>query len=94
MARAVRSSNSRVDLIILGATILLALAARGLPQNMRDPVASSMRRTFLAPLVILQEREFYGAVIVGHLNDNGNRRGELRDGFGDAALVGCKAAVS
>ena len=55
MARAVRSSN-RTDLIVLGVTALLALAARGLPQNMRDPVASSMRRTFLAPLVMLQER--------------------------------------
>jgi rod shape-determining protein MreC len=35
---------------------MLALVARGLPPNMRDPVASSMRRTFLAPLVMLQER--------------------------------------
>lgn len=55
MARAVRSSN-RTDLIILGATVLLALVARGLPQNMQEPVASAMRRTFLAPLVMLQER--------------------------------------
>ena len=55
MARAVRSSN-RTDLIVLGVTALLALAARGLPRNMRDPVATSMRRTFLAPLVMLQER--------------------------------------
>ncbi len=55
MARAVRSSN-RADLIILGATVLVALTARGLPQNMREPVASVMRRTFLAPLVMLQER--------------------------------------
>jgi rod shape-determining protein MreC len=43
-------------LIVLGACALLALAARGLPENMREPVASSMRRTFLAPLVMLQER--------------------------------------
>ncbi len=55
MARALRSSN-RVDLIILGGCAVLALAARGLPPNMRDPLASSMRRTFLAPLVMLQER--------------------------------------
>jgi rod shape-determining protein MreC len=55
VARAVRS-NSRVDLIVLGAAALLALVARGLPDNLRDPVASSMRRTFLAPLVMLQER--------------------------------------
>lgn len=59
MARAVRSSgssSSRIDLIVLGAAAFLALAARGLPPNMRDPLASSMRRTFLAPLVMLQER--------------------------------------
>ncbi|MBA3341212.1 MAG: rod shape-determining protein MreC [Gemmatimonadaceae bacterium] len=56
MARAVRSSNTRVDLVVLGAAAILALVARGLPPNMRDPVASSMRRTFLAPLVMLQER--------------------------------------
>lgn len=55
MARAIRSSN-RIDLIVLGTCALLALVARGLPPNMRDPVATSMRRTFLAPLVMLQER--------------------------------------
>ena len=56
MARAIRSTNSRVDLIVLVTAALLALVARGLPPNLRDPVASSMRRTFLAPLVALQER--------------------------------------
>ena len=56
MARAIRSTNSRVDLIVLVTAALLALVARGLPQNLRDPVSSSMRRTFLAPLVMLQER--------------------------------------
>lgn len=56
MARAIRSTNSRTDLIVLAAGVLLALVARGLPPNLRDPVASSMRRTFLAPLVMLQER--------------------------------------
>jgi rod shape-determining protein MreC len=55
VARAIRSS-SRIDLIVLGTCALLALVARGLPPNMRDPVATSMRRTFLAPLVMLQER--------------------------------------
>jgi hypothetical protein len=48
-----RSSN-RVDLIVLGTCALLALVARGF-REMRDPVATSMRRTFLAPLVMLQE---------------------------------------
>ena len=56
MARAIRSTNSRVDVIVLVTAALLALVARGLPPNLRDPVASSMRRTFLAPLVMLQER--------------------------------------
>jgi len=56
VARAIRSTNSRVDLIVLVTAALLALVARGLPPNLRDPVASSMRRTFLAPLVALQER--------------------------------------
>ena len=56
MARAIRSTNSRVDLIVLVTAALLALVARGLPPKLRDPVASSMRRTFLAPLVMLQER--------------------------------------
>ena len=56
MARALRASNSRTDLIVLVAAALLALIARGLPPNLRDPVASSMRTTFLAPLVMLQER--------------------------------------
>ena len=55
MARALRSSN-RADLIVLGTCALLALVARGLPANLRDPIATSMRRTFLAPLVMLQER--------------------------------------
>jgi rod shape-determining protein MreC len=35
---------------------VLALAARALPNTMRDPIATGMRRTFLAPLVMLQER--------------------------------------
>ena len=55
MARALRSSN-RADLMVLGACAMLALVARGLPSNMRDPIATSMRRTFLAPLVMLQDR--------------------------------------
>ena len=56
MARAIRS-NTRFDLIILGACIVLAFAARALPNTLRDPIATGMRRTFLAPLVLLQENE-------------------------------------
>jgi rod shape-determining protein MreC len=55
VARAIRSNN-RLDLIILSACVVLALAARALPNTMRDPMATGMRRTFLAPLVLLQER--------------------------------------
>ncbi|HUQ47908.1 MAG TPA: rod shape-determining protein MreC [Gemmatimonadaceae bacterium] len=55
MARAIRS-NPRLDLIVLATCVVLALAARALPNTMRDPVATGMRRTFLAPLVLLQER--------------------------------------
>jgi rod shape-determining protein MreC len=55
VARAIRSNN-RLDLIVLTTCIVLALAARALPNTMRDPMATGMRRTFLAPLVLLQER--------------------------------------
>lgn len=55
MARAVRG-NPRLDLIILTTCLVLALAARTLPATMRDPVATAMRQTFLAPLVMLQGR--------------------------------------
>lgn len=48
--------NTRIDLIVFTVCLVLALAARTLPATMRDPVATSMRRTFLAPLVMLQGR--------------------------------------
>ena len=54
MARPIRS-NTRTDLIVLTSCVVLALAARALPNTMRDPVATTMRRSFLAPLVLLQE---------------------------------------
>lgn len=59
MARAIRS-NTRLDLIVLSACIVLALAARALPVTMREPVATGIRRSFLAPLVMLQERSEKG----------------------------------
>ena len=55
MARPGRS-NTRIDLIVVVICLVLAIAARTLPATMRDPVATSMRRTFLAPLVMLQGR--------------------------------------
>jgi rod shape-determining protein MreC len=59
VARAIRS-NPRLDLIVLIACVVLSLAARALPNTMRDPVATTMRRGFLAPLVLLQERSEKG----------------------------------
>ena len=59
MARAIRS-NTRIDLIVLATCVVLSLAARALPNTMRDPVATTMRRSFLAPLVLLQERSEKG----------------------------------
>ena len=59
MSRAIRS-NPRLDLIVVSACIVLALVARALPNTMRDPLATGMRRTFLAPLVMLQERSERG----------------------------------
>jgi rod shape-determining protein MreC len=59
LARAIRS-NTRLDLIVLSTCIVLALAARALPNTMRDPVATGIRRIFLAPLVMLQERSERG----------------------------------
>jgi rod shape-determining protein MreC len=59
VARAIRSNN-RIDLIVLTTCVVLALAARALPNTMRDPVATGMRRSFLAPLVMLQERSEKG----------------------------------
>jgi rod shape-determining protein MreC len=59
LARAIRSNN-RLDLIVLTTCVVLALAARALPNTMRDPIATGIRRTFLAPLVMLQERSERG----------------------------------
>jgi rod shape-determining protein MreC len=59
VARAIRGNN-RLDLMVLSACVVLALAARALPNTMRDPVATAMRRSFLAPLVLLQERSEKG----------------------------------
>lgn len=53
MARAARFSG-RLDTVVLGGCIILALVASALPMQMRDPVAASLRRTIVAPLVGLQ----------------------------------------
>jgi rod shape-determining protein MreC len=53
MARAARLSG-RIDTITFAGCILLALLASALPVQMRDPIASSLRRSLVAPLVGLQ----------------------------------------
>lgn len=54
MARPNRFS-SRVDILIFGACVLLALVATVLPAKMREPAASTLRRTLVAPLLRLQQ---------------------------------------
>lgn len=54
MARAARFTN-RFDLVLFGACILLSLVSMVLPPNLREPVAGSLRRSLVAPLVRLQE---------------------------------------
>ena len=53
MARAARLSG-RFDTVVFGGCLILALVASALPTPMRDPVAASLRRTLVAPLVGLQ----------------------------------------
>jgi rod shape-determining protein MreC len=54
MARAARFSG-RLDTVVFAGCIVLALAASALPTQMREPVASSLRRSLVAPLVGLQQ---------------------------------------
>src|SRR6185295_15675916 len=54
MARAARFSG-RLDTVVFAGCIVLALVSSGLPNQMREPVASSLRRTIVAPLVGLQQ---------------------------------------
>lgn len=54
MARSARLSG-RIDTVVFAGCIILALVASALPLQMRDPVASSLRRTIVAPLIGLQQ---------------------------------------
>jgi len=54
MARAARLSG-RVDTVVFAGCVVLALVAAALPNQMRDPVASSLRRSVVYPLVGLQQ---------------------------------------
>lgn len=53
MARSARFS-SRLDAVVFGACVLLSLAATMLPAKAREPVASVLRRSLVAPLLQLQ----------------------------------------
>lgn len=44
----------RSDFILLGICLALATTALGLPDRARDPIAETLRRTVLAPLISLQ----------------------------------------
>ena len=46
--------GGRLDTIVLAGCIILSLVASALPDRMREPIASSLRRTIVAPLVGLQ----------------------------------------
>jgi rod shape-determining protein MreC len=54
VARAARFTN-RFDIVLFGACILLSLLSMVLPPNLREPVAGSLRRSLVAPLVRLQQ---------------------------------------
>jgi rod shape-determining protein MreC len=53
VARAARFTN-RFDLVLFGGCVLLSLVSMVLPPNLREPVAGSLRRSLVAPLVRLQ----------------------------------------
>jgi rod shape-determining protein MreC len=46
--------STRIDTVLLGGCMLLALVALGLPPDATEPIASALRRTVVAPLVGLQ----------------------------------------
>ena len=53
MARAA-TLGGRFDTVVFGACIAVAVVMGALPDQMRDPIASGLRRTIVAPLVALQ----------------------------------------
>jgi rod shape-determining protein MreC len=53
VARAV-TSGTRTDVVLLIISGAMALAAIAMPANLRDPLAAFLRRTIIAPLVVIQ----------------------------------------
>jgi rod shape-determining protein MreC len=69
VARASRF-GSRVDTVVFGGCVLLSLVARGLPETLREPIASGLRRTVVAPLVSLQTAaESWRSAWLGHASE-------------------------
>lgn len=56
MALAADRYGSRADTLAFIGCVALSVAAMSLPQAIRDPVASALRRTVLKPLLTLQEQ--------------------------------------
>jgi rod shape-determining protein MreC len=66
MARAV-AAGIRADFALLALSVSLSLAALALPAHLRDPVTSTLRRVFIAPLVAMQsDAELARRAIVRH----------------------------
>lgn len=55
MARLGRSNN-RLDSTVLAACAVLSLIALVLPTQVREPIASALRQSVLAPMLLLQQR--------------------------------------
>src|SRR5256885_15095766 len=53
MARAAQLGG-RFDAVVFSGCVLLALVFSGLPEQMRDPLASALRQTIVAPLIGMQ----------------------------------------
>jgi rod shape-determining protein MreC len=59
VARAV-ASGTRADVVLLAASVVLSLAALALPGPLRDPVAGTLRRAFVGPLITVQRNAELG----------------------------------
>jgi rod shape-determining protein MreC len=63
VARAV-ASGSRADVALLAVSGLLSFAALALPAKLRDPLAATLRRTFIAPLITIQRSAELGRMAI------------------------------
>jgi rod shape-determining protein MreC len=75
VARTATRFGSRLDVVLFGICAILAFVATILPANLHQPVASSLRRSVVAPLVGLQQ----GAERWRSAWVTSNQRAEARD---------------